>query len=67
LLFSKQRTGFVDVYKTAPLTIWVWLPTAGQEIGLEQGIATFHKIRAPSSFFAEKGTFLLEFVKWKWP
>jgi hypothetical protein len=35
----------------------------GQEIGLEQGTATFHKIRAPSSFFAEKGTFLLEFVK----
>jgi hypothetical protein len=32
-------------------------PPAGQEIGLEEGTANFHKIRAPSSFFAEKGTF----------
>jgi hypothetical protein len=43
----------------------VFFGEAGQEIhvGLEQGMATFHKIGAPSSFFAEKGTFLLKFVK----
>jgi hypothetical protein len=30
---------------------------AGQEIGIEQGMATFHKIRAPSSFLHKSALF----------
>jgi hypothetical protein len=36
---------------------WWRQGSQGQEIGLEQGTATFHKIRAPSSFLQKRALF----------